>query len=155
FSKFDSNRPEPSELPIQDFVLPSESGKLKVTVVRNGQPVAGGSVALYLENADLLDICPMSTRDATTIAIQDAACPIAKTNAQGVADFENLLPGRYLISATEEAKDVRAALYGVPELRGLTAQSTGISVQVNETTNYKLNLYEQKNSAVFRALQSD
>jgi hypothetical protein len=142
-----------SEPPTQDFVLPSKSGKLNVTVVRDGKPVEGISVALYLENANLRDVWAMSMGDPK--AIQDAAYPVAKTGVDGVAAFEDLLPGRYRILASSRADTIRNSLYGLPELGGLMAQSTGIPVRVGETTNYNLNFYEQQNKAAFRTLQSD
>lgn len=149
----DSKPAKPPEPPTQDLVLPSKSGKMNVTVVVDGQPVADIYVALYLENANLRDMWAMPRSDAT--AIQDAAYPVAKTNTDGVASFENLLPGSYRVLATKDKNAVRWSLYGMNDLRGWTAQSTGIPVQVGETTNYKISLYEQKNTTGFRPVMAD
>src|SRR5450432_108316 len=142
-----------SETPTQDLVLPSRSGNLNVIVVRDGEPVQDISVALYLENADLRDVWAMPM--GNNKAIRDVAYPVKKTDDQGIAKFNDLLPGRYRILATSFAESVRSSLGGIRDLRGLTAESTGISVQLGEATTYKMNLYEQKNKASYKALQTD
>ena len=150
-SPFDSHPPEHPDPPTQNLVLPSKSGKLNVTVVRRGQPVEGVSVALYLENANLRDMWARPLGDAA--AIQDVAYPVAKTNAQGIAAFSSLLPGRYRVLVTADAQTIRSSLYGIGALRGMAAESIGIPIRVGETANYKMNIYEQQNTAAFRVLR--
>lgn len=139
--------------PIQELVLPSKGGRLNVTVVRAGQPAVGISVAVYLENANLRD--QWAKASGSSKGIEDAAYPVAKTDASGLASFDNLLPGRYRVLVTEKAETVRNSLYGLGTLSGATKQSDGIAVRVGETTNYRVNLYEQRNSATFRAEQQN
>jgi len=150
-SHFDRRPPEHPDPPTQDMVLPSKSGKLDVTVVRQGKPVPGISVALYLENANLRDVWAMPLQGGA--AIEDVAYPVAKTDAAGIAAFKDLLPGRYRILATANAQAVRSSLYGIGALRATTAESTGIPVRAGMTANYKMNIYEQQNAATFRVLQ--
>lgn len=140
--------------PVQDLILSSKSGKLNVTVLRDGKPVAGISVAAYLENANLRDMWAMPAGGSSK-EIEDAAYPVVKTDADGFASFENLLPGRYRILATQNAVTVRNSLYGLGTLAGITAQSTGTAVRVGETTSYTMKLYEQRNAVSFHAAQPD
>jgi len=146
-------KPKDLAPPVQDLVLPSKGGRLNVTVVRAGQPATGISVAVYLENANLRDRWARAA--GSSKEIEDAAYPTAKTDASGLASFNNLLPGRYRILATGKEGTIRNSLYGFGGLSGVTTQSDGIAVRVGETTNYKMNLYEQQNSASFRAEQQD
>ena len=144
-----SEIPEP---PVQDLVIPSKSGSLNITVLRRGQPVPGIHVAVYLENVNLRDVWARGEDDAS--AIQDAAYPTATTDGNGSAEFRNLLPGRYRVVASAKAEATRASLGGLSRLAGSTVQVAGIPVRVDETTSYKLNLYEQQNRGRLQVMQT-
>jgi hypothetical protein len=129
--------------PVQDLIIPSQSGALNIKVLRQGQPVPGITVAIYLENANLRDVWARGLNDAS--AIQNAAYPMAKTGADGTVEFRNLLPGRYRVVASPKPDATRAWLRGDSALIYSTVQVTGIPVRVDQTTNHNLNLYEQQN----------
>jgi hypothetical protein len=135
-----------------DLVLPSTSGKLRVTVVRRGQPQSSISVRLYRENARLRDIWALPLSDSR--AMQDAAYPVAITNKKGLAEFANLLPGSYVIVAEPaDAPDLSTPDAGA--MRADRSQIVGIPVRTGETTRHKMNLNEQLHETRFRALRPD
>jgi hypothetical protein len=131
--------------PVQDFVLSSRSGKLEVSVMQAGKPVAGASVAVYLENANLREEWAAPTGDRS--GIEDAAHPVAVTGANGVAHFDNLLPGMYWAIATLGGKrDIRSETLGFGTLADAHkpyAFADGIAVQTGETTKFRLAIYPQ------------
>lgn len=141
--------------PTKDLLLPSNGGKATITVVRDGKPVAGATVALYLENANLQDIWAMGGPNK---AVEDVAYPTATTDAQGRATIDGLLPGRYRVLATTEGIDsIRHSAYGLERPGGLgpNAGVGGIPVQLGQTTTFKIKIYSQSNNASFRILRKD
>jgi protocatechuate 3,4-dioxygenase beta subunit len=145
----------PSISATQDLVLPSNGSSANITVLRGGKPVAGAAVALYLENASLQDVWAAGGPNK---AVQDFAYPVATTDAQGVARFDELLPGRYRVLATTQRPEmIRQPGFGLerPGGPGPSASAGGIPVQIGQTTNFRINIYSQSNDASFRVFKSD
>jgi hypothetical protein len=134
---------------VEDFVLSSRSGKLEVTVLQTGKPVTGANVAVYLENAHLREQWAAPTGDRS--GIEDAAHPVGITDVNGVAHFDNLLPGMYGAVATLGSKrDIRSEALGYGTLADVQkpyAFAGGIAVQTGETTKFRLAIYPQDTSA--------
>jgi protocatechuate 3,4-dioxygenase beta subunit len=130
---------------VQDFVLSSRSGKLEVTVLQAGKPVVGANVAVYLANANLREQWAAPTGDRS--GIEDAAHPVAITDANGVAHFGHLLPGMYGAVATLGSKhDIRSEEIGFENLTDAQkpyALADGIAVQTGETAKFRLAIYPQ------------
>jgi protocatechuate 3,4-dioxygenase beta subunit len=140
---------------VQDLVLPSSGGQANITVVSAGKPLNGAAVTLYLENANLQDVW---ARGGPNEEVQNVAYPVATTDDQGIARFENLLPGRYRVLATDAGTDaIRGLAYGFggPDGRAPSAAAVGIPVQVGQTTNFRLKIFSQSNNASFRVLQDN
>jgi protocatechuate 3,4-dioxygenase beta subunit len=143
----------PPDPPVADLVLSEGSGKLNISVVADGKPASGISVAAYLENANLRDIWAAPSRDQKVRQeIENAAYPIAITGQDGVARFDHLLPGRYRIYAAHD--DPRSLAQGWA--RGHASEpygiAEGIAVRLGETTLFKIAVYPQPNEASFRVL---
>lgn len=137
--------------PRQDFVLSSHSGKLRVTVLQDGRPVARASVAVYLENANLRDMWAAGARDRAKI--EDVAHPAALTGPDGVAQFDDLPPGMYWVIAAPGSKDdIRAETLGFMGLSGSQkpyAFARGVAVQTGNTTKFRLAIYPQDTRSSF------
>jgi protocatechuate 3,4-dioxygenase beta subunit len=156
-SQSDSHPPENPVPPTQDLVLPSKGGKMHITVLRDGEPFAGAAVALYLENANLRDIWAAGGGDLHN-TVEDIAYPMAKTNSDGTATFDNLLPGRYRILATADGADsIRRSAFGIERPAGLAPGTAagGVPVRIGQTTDYKLKIYRQPIEGSFRVLRTD
>jgi len=108
----------------------------------DGKPVDGAAVTLYLENANLQDVW---ARGGPNKAVSDAAYPLATTDGHGIGRFENLLPGRYRVLAATAG----------PSGSELAAAAIDIPVQVGQTTNFRLKIFPQANSASFTVIQED
>jgi len=140
----------------QDFVLASKSGKLNVTVVRRGQPAEGITVVLHLLNTERqAGPQPFVGQSAEFKAILESTYPVARTNAEGVASFDTLLPGRYEVFATNDKQMTQSFMGDNTTLRAASALSAGIPVRAGETAGYKINFYEQQNQASFRIARPD
>jgi hypothetical protein len=143
------------ETPTQDLILPSTGSKANITVLRDGKPVAGAAVTLFLENVSLQDTWAAGGPNK---AVTDIAYPLRTTDAHGVAKFEELLPGRYRVLATGGGPEmIRQSELNLerPAGPGPGAAAGGVPVQKGQTTNFEINIYPQSNNASFRILQED
>ena len=73
---------------------------MDVTVLQEGEPVAKAGVILWLQGANLRYMWARGGGPEHD-AVHHAAYPFAAADESGVAHFENLLPGRYLILAAQ------------------------------------------------------
>lgn len=156
-SFFDPDAPAPQPVN-QDLVLPSKSGQMTVTALRDGKPAPGVQVAVYLEGANLRDIWALGGMGGVREEVENAAYPAAVTDASGVAHFANLLPGRYKIYAVVSARvdDVRGMTRFPRLMNGVAgATASGIPVRLGEETRHALNIYAASNAANFTLLRQD
>jgi protocatechuate 3,4-dioxygenase beta subunit len=156
-SFYDSN-PSVPEPVTQDFVLPSKSGQMSVTVFHNGQPVSGANVAVYLEGANLRDIWARGGGGGDREQVENVAHPAATTDSNGFARFEDLLPGRYTIYALADGKvaDIRGLVSFPQSGNGKpSATAVGIPVRIGEETRHTLNLYEEPTGFSFSITNRD
>lgn len=102
--------------PQRDMVLSSHGGKLDITTVQDGAPVAGASVGLWLEGGSLRDIWAAGRDEPAHKEVEAIAYPIRSAGPDGVAHFDCLPPGWYRIIATTGQGDVRSIDLWAPAL---------------------------------------
>ena len=146
--------PKPGELPepiTEDVVLPSQGGKLDVTVLKNGAPAAGMFVSARMENINL----PVRPSDeATRKIVDDIAQPLVKTDEAGIAHFENLLPGRYQVSAgLGNVREMPG--YWSPESATPFGLAESVPVRRAVTTRFSMAVEPLPYTAHFRMLHPD
>jgi hypothetical protein len=143
--------------PTVDLVIPARSGRLDVTVVWAGRPVAGAVVGLQLEGVNLKDTWAAGGNTPERTAVEAVVRPIGKTDAAGMARFDALLPGRYrVIAATGDENRVRNMREYVPDYSpepyGI---ATGVPIAVDRTTLFRLGIYPQSGATQVRVFQPD
>ena len=146
----------PPEPPVVDLVLPSRAGRLDVTVLEDGKPVAGIPVAAYLENANLRDIWARGGGDPEQRKlIDDTAYPIVTTGADGIAHFDRLLPGRYGVLAARDDLRSIAQGYFLGNVTTPYGSAKGLPIRLGETTEAHLAIYAQPKQVTLRLLRHD
>jgi hypothetical protein len=143
--------------PAVDFVIPDRGGGLDVTVVRNGKPAPGVKVGAWLEGVNLRDVWAAGSLVGDRAKLEAVVHPVATTGADGVARFEHLLPGRYLVIAAEgderRVRNLRESwTMREPEPHG---SALGVAVAPGRTTTHRLAIYEQPLGARARVFKPD
>ena len=152
--------PEPlMPTPVVDFVLSGEGGTLEVEVVREGKSAAGVPVAVSLERAELREVWAAGGDSPERKAVEQAARPVAKTDAKGIARFEKLIPGNYQIIAGEV--EPAAVRYLRERWRRDATDATafgeadGVSVPRGAVTRRRMTIYPQNAQAHYQVLGRD
>jgi hypothetical protein len=143
--------------PAADLVLPDRGGGLAVAVVRDGKPAVGVKVGAWLEGVNLRDTWAAGESGDERNKLEAAIHPVVTTDAEGVAKFEYLLPGRYHVIAAEgderRVRGLRESWRGRdPGPHGIAA---GIPVGLGRTTTHQLAIYEQPLAATVRVFKPD
>lgn len=151
------DRNPPNARPVeQDLVLPSEYGELSVTVVQDGKPVGGASVAVYLEGAALRGTWAMGAGGAVRQELEDVAYPAGVADGNGAVHFDRLLPGRYTIYALAPGgATIRNFADSGGTGRAASAVATGIPVRIGEVAHHKLSLFLERQTVHFKILGRD
>jgi hypothetical protein len=140
-----------------DLTLPDagRGGSVRVTVLRDGEPLAGASVGLSLDLPDLLSFGGYrgAARGPARDAYEALIHPTAVTGPDGVARLDGLLPGRYKPAATERgpvrfdpwARD-RGSAFAIAE---------GLSVAEGRETAFAMAIHPQPCTAPLQVLRPD
>jgi hypothetical protein len=142
-----------------ELILPDQGGVLEVKVFEDAKPLAKATVQLTGDRGTQL-YQPSDGRPASVPErdqVEPILHPTATTDAEGVARFQNLLPGVYSIhAASDDAEAVQAVREGREPPGSIThASCHGVAVRVGETTKYQLVVYPQPNRVRFQVLQPD
>jgi protocatechuate 3,4-dioxygenase beta subunit len=134
----------------------SRGGSARVTVLKDGQPMAGANVGLTLLDANV----PLfavgrkgAARGPDRDAIEAMLHPTAVTGPEGVARFTNLFPGAYELTATE-----RGPARFIPWARdqGLVfGIAKGLTVTEGRETAFAIAIHPQPCTARFQVLRPD
>ncbi len=133
-----------------DLVLPARGGSLDVTVLKDGQPLAGAQVQLFSQDPlqPDRDFVPFrgGRENPKRRAIDKIVSPTAVTDSQGIAHFRDLAQGTYAIFASSaELQATYGMMWGVASSDDATdyryALCKGVAVRSGERSQFKARLY--------------
>ena len=141
-----------------DVSLGSAGGTADVAVVRDGRPLAGVAVQLSSRGAVALS-SPFyvgRARGGERGQIEDLVSPTATTGAEGVARFENLLPGAYELIAIDSPDPAQLLQVRWPRVPGLAfGIAEGVAVPPGGKVETSVALHRQPGTVRFRLLKPD
>jgi hypothetical protein len=144
--------PPPLPPPTLDLVVPDSGARLKVRVAEGGKPLSGAGVAVYLQNVRLRDQWA-AAGGGDERELEDIVHPISTTDAQGVAHFDNLLPGRYDIYISADGKKTVRGLFNDSLFRQAidtpSGMAKGISLTRGQLTEFETAICPHPNRASF------
>lgn len=131
--------------PTTDLVIPAKGGSLEVTVRREGQPITGVSVIAWLDGVDLRDIWASGASAPERKEVESVVHPIKAVDRNGVARFDNLLPGNYRIVAAvgdvDHVRDIQdSSQWETPDPYAVVE---GVGVRPGAVTTYRVNVFPQ------------
>lgn len=131
--------------PVTDLVVPAKGGSLEVTVRREGRPITGVSVIAWLDGADLRDTWASGATAPERKEVESIVHPIKAVDHNGVARFDNLLPGNYRIVAAVGDVDRVREIQDSSQWETLDPYAVvdGVGVRLGAVTSYRLNVYPQ------------
>lgn len=152
----DERTPPPPKV---DLVVPAHGGTLEVRVSERGQPAANVAVVIRPQGINLRDMWARDDGAPERKEVVEFYEPLKRTAEDGVARFEGLLPGNYVILASADNDDAVRSLreHGRSPFIPVKALGTayGIPVRVGETTSHYMAVYEQPNQLTFKLIRHD
>lgn len=135
----------PAKAPPTDLLIPAKGGTLDITVRQQNQPATGVCVIAWLEGSDLLDVWGAASASPERREVEAIVHPIKTVDRNGVAHFDNLLPGQYRIVAAvgdvDHVRDIQdSSLWETPDPY---AVAEGIPVRQGSITAYRMNIFPQ------------
>ena len=139
------SRPQTSPQAV-DFVLTNQGGAMEVKVVQDGKPLPDATVDLSLQALSRWEMLQgLQGGGPVEDAMWRILMPRGKTDADGVARFENLIPGNYRINVCDppiyeyDQSGVRVYQYHPP--RFPAGEAAGVSVNRGVVARHCLAIY--------------
>src|SRR5262249_40872692 len=100
--KNDAAKPAASA-PVRDLVMSAKGGELHVVTTIDGRPASGVTVSLHREGGELRGIWARGTNSQQQKEAEQIAYPQATTDVSGLAHFDQLIPGKCEVTATDHS----------------------------------------------------
>jgi hypothetical protein len=145
---------------ITNLVLRGPGGDLSVEVTNNNGPVSGAKVLLSSDNKDKNGLYSLyderNVSDPPTASLKQLLTPLVTADAHGMAHFQDLLPGRWKIIASQSPdrdslQNILIYDTGGDEFDYSVAD--GISVQAGRERYFNLKILAESNTVTCQILR--